>query len=41
MLVDDLLEEQLVIQNGCLELSDAAGLGIEITEKKLEKFKMP
>jgi L-alanine-DL-glutamate epimerase-like enolase superfamily enzyme len=40
MLVDDLLKEQIVIKDGCLELSDAPGLGIEISEKKLEKFKM-
>ena len=40
ILVDDLLKEQIVIKDGCLELSDAPGLGIEINEKKLEKFKM-
>ena len=40
MLVDDLLEEQIVIKDGYLELSQAPGLGIEINEKKLEKFKM-
>lgn len=41
MLRDDLLKEALVIKNGCLELSAAPGLGIEIDERKLEKFKMP
>lgn len=37
MPVNDLLEEQIVIKNGCLALSDTPSLGIEINEKKLEK----
>jgi L-Ala-D/L-Glu epimerase / N-acetyl-D-glutamate racemase len=40
MLVDDLLKEQLVIKDGCLQLADAPGLSIEIDERKVEKFKM-
>jgi len=40
MLVDDLLKEPPVISDGCLQLSEAPGLGIEIDQRKLEKFKM-
>ncbi len=39
LLADDFLKEPLVIKNGCLELADEPGLGIEIDEKKLESFK--
>ena len=38
--VNDLLKESIVIKDGCLELSDAPGLGIQISEKTLEKFTM-
>jgi len=41
MRVDDRLEEQIGIKNGCLELSDTPGSGIEISAKKLEKYKKP
>jgi len=41
MLLDNLLKEPLVIKDGCLELSTAPGLGIEIDGRKLEKLKMP
>jgi L-alanine-DL-glutamate epimerase-like enolase superfamily enzyme len=40
MLVDDLLKEPLVIKNSCLELSDTPGLGIDLDQSQLEKFKM-
>jgi L-alanine-DL-glutamate epimerase-like enolase superfamily enzyme len=40
MLVEDLLKEPLVIKDGCLELSDTPGLGIDLDQRKLEKFKM-
>jgi L-alanine-DL-glutamate epimerase-like enolase superfamily enzyme len=41
MRLDNLLKEPLVIKGGCLELSTAPGLGIEIDGRKLEKLKMP
>lgn len=37
---DDLLKSGLTIKDGCLELSDKPGLGIEIDDEKFERFKM-
>jgi L-alanine-DL-glutamate epimerase-like enolase superfamily enzyme len=40
LLVDDFLKKPIIIKDGYLELTDDPGLGIEVDEKKLEKFRM-
>ncbi len=36
----EILKEPLAVKDGCLEISDKPGLGIEIDEKKLEKYRV-
>jgi L-alanine-DL-glutamate epimerase-like enolase superfamily enzyme len=39
-LSDDFLKEPITIKNGYLELNNKPGLGIEIDDKKFQKFKL-
>lgn len=39
-LEDDLLEEPLKIENGFIEISEGPGLGVEIDEEKLERYRV-
>jgi L-alanine-DL-glutamate epimerase-like enolase superfamily enzyme len=39
-LIDDVLTEKLTIENGQIAVPDGAGLGVEVDEEKLEKYRM-
>jgi len=39
-LEDDFLKEPITIKDGCLELSDKPGLGVEVDEQKFKRFQM-
>jgi len=37
---DDVIKEEFVLKDGCLEVPDRDGLGVTLDEKKIEKYRV-
>jgi len=37
---DDVIEEQFILKDGCLEVPDRDGLGVTLSDEKMKKYQV-